>query len=81
MFELLSNFKQGSSYDGALISVYGFDMAGLNVLWRDYLTEKYQPAGEKASSPTQAATLSALATTLLLGLGLVVEGWAWRRGQ
>ncbi len=81
MFELLSNFQQGSSYDGALISVYGFDMAGLNVLWRDYLTEQYQPAGEKASSPTQVATLSALATTLLLGLGLVVEGWAWRRGQ
>lgn len=46
MFELLSAFKQGSSYDGALMSVYGFDMVGMDALWRDYVTELYQLAGD-----------------------------------
>jgi len=34
MFELLSTFRQGSGYDEALLKVYGFDMDGLNTLWR-----------------------------------------------
>jgi len=34
MFELLNTFKQGSGYDEALEKVYGFDMDGLNTLWR-----------------------------------------------
>ncbi len=41
MYELLSTFKQGSSYDGALIKVYGFDMDGLDSLWRDWVALKY----------------------------------------
>jgi hypothetical protein len=41
MYELLSTFKQGSSYDGALIKVYGFDMDGLDGLWRDWVALKY----------------------------------------
>jgi len=36
MFELLSTFEQGSGYDEALNRVYGFDMDGLNSLWREY---------------------------------------------
>jgi len=39
MLELLNTFRQGSSYDGALEKVYGFDMGGLNTLWRDYVTK------------------------------------------
>jgi len=39
MFELLNTFKQGSNYDEALGKVYGFDMDGLNALWREYVTE------------------------------------------
>lgn len=35
MFELLNVFEQGSSYDTALSRVYGFDMDGLNTLWRN----------------------------------------------
>lgn len=35
MFELLSTFRQGSSYDEALARVYGFDMDGLDALWRE----------------------------------------------
>jgi len=43
MLELLNTFRQGSSYDGTLEKVYGFDMDGLNTLWQDYVTEQYQP--------------------------------------
>lgn len=42
MYELLSVFKQGSNYDDAFLSVYGFDMDGLDSLWRDYAIAKYQ---------------------------------------
>jgi len=38
MLELLLTFRQGSSYDAALEKVYGFDMDGLDALWRDYIT-------------------------------------------
>jgi hypothetical protein len=37
MFELLSTFKEGATYDGALERVYGFDMDGLDALWRDWV--------------------------------------------
>lgn len=37
MFELLSVFKQGSGYDDAINSVYGFDMDALNSLWQTEL--------------------------------------------
>ena len=42
MLELLDTFKQGSSYDGALMTVYGFNMDGLNDLWQDYITAIYK---------------------------------------
>ncbi len=45
MLELLNTFKQGSTYDEALDKVYGFDMDGLNTLWRDYIAMSAQPAG------------------------------------
>lgn len=44
MSELLTIFKEGSGYDDALEAVYGFDMDGLDSLWRDYVTEKYRSA-------------------------------------
>ena len=34
MLSLLDTFKQGSTYDGALEKVYGFDSFGLDNLWR-----------------------------------------------
>jgi hypothetical protein len=34
MLALLNTFEQGSGYDEALQKVYGFDMDGLNALWR-----------------------------------------------
>jgi len=81
MLELLSTFREGSSYDGALTKVYGFDMDGLDTLWQDYVTMPVQPTGERQGMPpTLIGTLAALTTGLLVVLGLVVEGWTWRRG-
>ncbi|MBI2979567.1 MAG: peptidase MA domain-containing protein, partial [Chloroflexi bacterium] len=52
MLALLNTFSEGSGYDGALTKIYGFDMDGLNTLWRDYAIKQYQPAGTKtAMSP------------------------------
>jgi len=42
MFILLNTFRQGSTSDGALVKVYGFDMDGLDKLWREYVVRKYQ---------------------------------------
>jgi len=79
MLELLLTFRQGSSYDGALEKVYGFDMDGLDTLWQDYVTTPAQSTEEKGRHPELMVTLPALATVLLLTLGLVTESWTWRR--
>ena len=39
MLELLTTFREGSSYDGALRKVYGFDMEGLDSWWRRYVEQ------------------------------------------
>ena len=51
MLELLTTFSQGSTYDNALNKAYGFDVDGLNTLWRDYVIKRYQPAGKTAALP------------------------------
>ena len=43
MLELLNTFKQGSTYDGALEKVYGFDMDGLDTRWRIYISAPARP--------------------------------------
>jgi len=48
MLELLNTFREGSGYDAALEKVYGFDMDGLDSLWRGYATGQYQSAAELA---------------------------------
>lgn len=55
MLELLDAFREGSSYDGAMEGVYGFDMGGLNSLWRDYVTKRYQSAAVEWRQPALAA--------------------------
>ncbi len=45
MLGLLNTFSEGSSYDGALDKAYGFDMDGLNTMWREYVTEQSGEAG------------------------------------
>jgi hypothetical protein len=39
MLELLNTFQQGSAYDGAFQKVYGFDMDGLETLWKSALAK------------------------------------------
>ena len=80
MLELLKTFKQGSSYDGALEKAYGFDMDGLDSLWRDYIAVPTQPMEEKGIPPVLVGVIAGLAIVLLLVLGLTVKRWAWRRG-
>jgi hypothetical protein len=41
MSRLLAVFKNGSTYDNALLTVYGFDMDGLNDLWQEYMAVLY----------------------------------------
>jgi len=79
MLELLLTFRQGSSYDGALEKVYGFDMDGLDVLWQDYVTMSAQSTEDKGRHPALIETLATLATALLLTLGLTTKSWAWGR--
>ncbi len=43
MLSLLDTFKHGSSYDGALAKVYGFDSFGLDNLWRKNLGLEPRP--------------------------------------
>jgi hypothetical protein len=63
MLELLNTFRQGSGYDEALEKVYGFNMDGLNTLWRDYVTRQYQPAGETQASPAPSGVTPVLAVS------------------
>jgi len=41
MLDLLNTFKQGSDWDAAFQKVYGFDMDGLNGLWKPWVTTHY----------------------------------------
>jgi hypothetical protein len=81
MLELLKTFNQGSSYDGALEKAYGFNMDGLDSLWRDHVTMLALPIEDKGVHPAIIGTLAGLATVLLLVFGLAAERWAWRRGH
>ncbi len=78
MLAMLNIFRQGSTYDGALIQVYGFDMDGLNELWREYIMAQYAPAAAGVSSPMTAAVLSAIAAALIM-VGLACNRLSWRK--
>jgi len=80
MLELLNTFSQGSNYDAALDSVYGFDMDGLNTLWRQYVTGQSPPIEETGVHPLLTGMLVALPVGFLLGLGLVIKYKAQGRG-
>lgn len=67
MFELLTTFKQGSTYDGALLKVYNFDMDGLNTLWREYVGLGAQPA--------QATERTGISPVLIVAIALFVAGF------
>jgi len=76
MFELLSAFKQGASNDGAFLSVYGFDLDGLNGLWRDYvMAGAPNPAGDSVYMNVALISLIVLVT----GGFIIAVFWLWWR--
>jgi len=91
MLELLAILKQGSTYDEALIEVYGFDIEGLDARWRGTLAShtvisvsriSEQSEGTAwQSHPALIAVLAALATGLALWGALALEKRAWRRSS
>ena len=79
MLELLANFSQGSDYDDALNRVYGFDMGGLNNLWREHIGVTAQ-ADEEAGMPVVLVVfLSGLAAVVLVASIFTVSKMSRRR--
>ena len=79
MLEILDVFKQGSGYDDALIQVYGFDMDGLNELWRASLGLGPQPTTTLEETSEALGCTISLKTTKgphdtwgLIGLGVLL---------
>jgi len=82
MLRLLNTLGEGSTYDGALDRVYGFDMDGLDILWREYINRQYQEVEVTATSMSSALAqiLNRLASSLLPGLPMTAQNWVWRWG-
>jgi hypothetical protein len=53
---LLNTFKQGSSYDDALIKVYGVDTESIDNLWRNSLGLQPRPTVVETPEPTPTQT-------------------------
>jgi len=67
MLDLLTIFKQGSTYDEALTEVYGFDIDGLDARWRATLTSYMVIASEDGQSGTpMVGALAVLAAAVIL---------------
>jgi len=67
MLDLLTIFKQGSTYDEALTEVYDFDIDGLDARWRATLTSYAVVASEDGQSgTTMIAVLAVLAAAVIL---------------
>ena len=91
MLDLLTILKQGSTYDEALTEVYGFDIDGLDTLWRGTLASHTAISVSRVpeqsegtvwqSHPALIAVLAALATGLALWGALALEKRPWRRSS
>lgn len=84
MLALLNTFQQGSDYDAALEAVYGFDMDGLDSLWREYIDASYDGSSAAAVeqlSPALVIAFSALGTCLLLAVAWLIKRRLGRRSR
>jgi len=82
MLDLLTILKQGSTYDEALIEVYGFDIDGLDARWRGALSNPVTQAQRRTwLHPALIGVLAALATALALGGVLALKERARRRSS
>jgi hypothetical protein len=75
MLNLLSLFKHGSTYDEALMEIYGFDIDGLDSRWRQNLTS---PAVTVSFRPQSQRGFSALLSALVSTFASVLEGVPWQ---
>ncbi len=88
MFELLNVFERGSGYDEALSRVYGFDMDGLDALWRASVGASaapvqqpvQQPVRQEGMNPALAWIVAALVTVAVLLPGFFVVRRLRRQG-
>ncbi len=90
MLSLLGTFKQGSTYDGALEAVYGFDTNGLDSVWRQSLgLNPQQPTPtptqtkgffgcHEASASTQHSNLAGLGALGIVLLPVIGEAFRTR---
>lgn len=69
ILELLNVFQRGSTYDDALLEVYGFDMDGLNAAWRISLGLGPQPP---PTPPNDSVTLTAPYIALIAVLAILL---------
>jgi hypothetical protein len=82
MLDLLTLFKQGSTYDEALTEVYGFDIDGLDSRWQATLTSHAVIASEAwQSHPALIAVLAAVAAGLVLWGTLTLKKRTRRRSS
>jgi len=70
---LLDAFKAGSTYDSALLAVYGFDMDGLNALWRVSLGLGPEPTPNpaEASSGISSPYIALIVVMTILGVLII----------
>ena len=68
MLQFLDVFRGGSAYDDALLQVYGFDMDGLNELWRASLGLGPHSSVEPVSLKTGSGSYD----SVLIGLGVLL---------
>jgi len=75
MAELLAVYKEGASYDDALMKVYGFDQDGLDTRWRESLglvpEEVIQATPEATTVPAVEKPREGLCFGMVLGLALL----------
>ncbi len=62
MLELLETFRAGNSYDGALMSVYGFGTDGLDRRWREYVGAPARTLATELRRLTQSVDRSVAVT-------------------
>ncbi|HEU65058.1 MAG TPA: peptidase MA domain-containing protein [Chloroflexi bacterium] len=74
MLDLLNLLKEGATYDKALTEVYGFDIDGLDVNWRETLAPHAVIANEAQQyHPALITVLAAMAAVLVLWGALTLK--------
>ena len=79
MLKLLTVIKEGSTYDNALLQVYGFDVEGLDERWQETFKQELIEQEATIWHPALIAVLAALGTVVTLAFFLLLEDRHWRK--